>query len=159
MAGFKADEAVAKLEWDFRPWVDASGVSPEPSDVALELFQRNYNNNIQAARRTTLSRAALMDQDSGKKTAEEIREELKAWASYNWDEAVDASAELLDGALEKDTARQLHLRLATLISELTGECPATEQIMGLPVRIRSAYIGWFVGQVSNPEGVAVGTSY
>lgn len=38
MAGFKADEVVQKLEWDFRPHVDASGVVPEPSTEKVGTF-------------------------------------------------------------------------------------------------------------------------
>jgi hypothetical protein len=39
MAGYKADEVVEKLEWDFTPFVpDAKGVVPEPSTEQVGAF-------------------------------------------------------------------------------------------------------------------------
>jgi hypothetical protein len=40
MAGFNASKAVDKMEWDFRPYVDAKGVIPEPTDEQLARFQK-----------------------------------------------------------------------------------------------------------------------
>lgn len=36
--GFNADTVVQKLEWNFRPHVEASGVSPEPSTEKVGAF-------------------------------------------------------------------------------------------------------------------------
>jgi len=156
--GFKAAEAVSKLEWDFRPYVDAFGVSPEPTGQSLWLFQQNYNNVISAARRTAVSRAAVLAEEFETSTAEERRAEAEKWAGLSWDEAIAESARILEGALGTDMSEQVHSRLATLVDELTGSCPSSDQIMALPGRTRSAYLGWFVGQVSDPEGLTVGMS-
>lgn len=40
MAGFKAQEAVEELAYDFRPYAEEHGVIPEPSSKQLEKFQR-----------------------------------------------------------------------------------------------------------------------
>lgn len=148
--GFKAQGAVPALEWDFRPYVDASGVSPEPSGTAMFTFQQNYTNAVQAAKRQTLSRGALADQKT-ERSADEMREELQKWASYSFEEAIEESGQLLESIVGTKYAQELIERIAGLIDELTGGCPNRQQILDLPGRIRSTYIGWFVGEVSNPE--------
>ncbi len=42
MSGFDAAEFVEPLDWSFRPHVDASGTTPEPSDRQLAKFARDF---------------------------------------------------------------------------------------------------------------------
>jgi hypothetical protein len=154
---FKAEEAVPKLEWDFRPYVDAHGVSPEPSGTALFAFQQNYNNTLQAYRRNAVAKAAVRDREEKNLGPEEIQAEIDRWAAMTWESAIEESARLMDEALGADAADELNTRVATLVAELTGDCPNVEQIMALPGRVRSVYFGWFVGQVSDPEALTAGT--
>lgn len=150
--GFKAEEAVDKLEWDFRPYVDAFGVSPEPSGQALWLFQQNWVHTADAARRTAVSRAAVRDKEERGRTSEQVQEEIARWAGLTWDEAIEETSKMMSGTYAEVNSEELHRRMATLIDELTKGCPNTEQIMGLPGRNRAAFLGWFFGQVSDPEG-------
>jgi hypothetical protein len=43
MTGFKASEAVPELAYDFRPFVEAHGVVPEPSQPAMKQFSKAMN--------------------------------------------------------------------------------------------------------------------
>jgi hypothetical protein len=149
--GFKAEESVPKLEWDFRPYVDAHGVSPEPSGTALWTFNRNWTNITDAARRTAVSRAAARDQADRERSGDEARAELDKWAGLTWDEAVRETDKLMSGIYGEIDQEQLHHRLASLVDELTAGCPTSDQIMQLPGRVRATYLGWFVGEVTNPE--------
>lgn len=149
--GFKADDAVPKLEWDFKPWVDASGVSPEPSSIAQFTFIQNYNNTLEGARRKAMALAAVDAEKHKEMPTEALRAELETWSKYSWAEAIEESGRLLDGILGKDATEELNQRVANLIGEVTENCPSAEQVMSLPGRVRSAYIGWLVGQLSDPE--------
>jgi hypothetical protein len=155
--GFKADEAVLKLEWDFKPYVDAAGVSPEPSGTSLFVFQRNWYNTIEAMRRTAVARAAKQDEKIRGLTPDRVKEEVGKWGQMSWDEAIEESAQLMSGALGDDVGEELHRRLSGLVAELTENSPSQEQIMELPGRVRAAYLGWFIGQVGDPESGAVAT--
>jgi hypothetical protein len=150
--GFKATEATSKLEWDFRPYLDAHGVSPEPSGTALWTFQQNWTNTANAARRTAVSRAALLDKEEQKKSSDEIAAELADWAAMDWEQAVQATADMMGGLYGEVNLDELHGRLAALVDSVTGSCPSQEQIMALPGRVRAAYLGWFAGELTDPEG-------
>lgn len=155
--GFKAEDAVPKLEWDFRPWVDAHGVSPEPSGVALFTFQQNWFNVTQAFRRTVEARARQQAEELSHRTTEELADEMSRWAMLTWDEAIEETDKLLSGPLGREAGDELHRRLAGLVATVTGDCPDAEQIMALPGRTRSAFLGWFMGQVTDPEFGAAAT--
>jgi hypothetical protein len=150
--GFKAEEATSKLEWDFRPYLDAHGVSPEPSGTALWVFQQNWTNISNAARRTAVSRAAMLDQQDKEKSKDEIAAELADWAAMDWEQAVKATGDLMSGLYGEVNLDELHGRLAAQADSVTGGCPSQEQIMGLPGRVRAAYLGWFAGELTDPEG-------
>lgn len=150
--GFKATEATSKLEWDFRPYLEAQGVSPEPSGQALWVFQQNWTNITDAARRTAVSRAAMVDKESKDKGTEAITTELARWAGLTWDEAIEETAKLMGGMYGEISHEELHGRLAEQVDEVTGSCPSRDQIMALPGRVRAAYLGWFAGELTNPEG-------
>lgn len=151
MSGFKAETAVEKLEWDFRPYIEARGVSPEASGTKIWTFQQNWSNVTSAARRTAISRAALRDKEDRERSAEAIESEFSKWAGLTWDEAVDETSNLMAGMYGEVNQEELHERLAKLVDEVTDGCPNTEQIMALPGRVRASYLGWFVGQVASPE--------
>jgi hypothetical protein len=154
--GFKAAEAVSQLEWDFRPYVDAHGVSPEPSGLALFAFQQNYFNTTQAFRKSVEARARAQAEELRSRTSEELADEMARWSMLTWDEAIEETDKLLSGSLGKQAGEELHQRLAELVAEVTGGCPSAEQIMDLPGRVRSGYLGWFIGQVTDPEFEAAG---
>jgi hypothetical protein len=46
--GFQAEDVVEKLEWDFRPYVDASGVAPEPTTEQVLHFAETLRDILKA---------------------------------------------------------------------------------------------------------------
>lgn len=46
--GFKADKVVKKLEWDFRPFLDEHGTTPEPTDDQVIELQEQQRANLES---------------------------------------------------------------------------------------------------------------
>lgn len=125
--GFKAKDAVAKLDFDFgyedpTGWVDGpKGVTPEPSVAQVRHFRYRLRE---------LSGATSED-----------REELeKALAEMSEEEFAARDEEFLDE-----------------IAAVTSGQPSREDIAALPHRLQQAYIGSLVGDLFTPEAHAGGT--
>lgn len=126
MAGFKAAEAVEKLDYDFtdlgKPELDGvKGTTPEPSSAQV----RHMRWRIQQ-----ITQAASADQDDLSQRLSEMSE----------DEFAERDEELI-----------------AAIAEVTSGQPTREEIDLLPHRVQQAYIGWLLGQLTDPEPKAAGT--
>lgn len=156
--GFKADDAVPALEWDFRPFVDAHGVSPEPSNKAIYQFNQQFRSTVDAVLRV---KKALIQQEIKKlegRPPEELEAELAKWAKLEWQEATDLMLTEISSVMPSEEVLAIADRQCELVAELLQNCPTKEQISGLPGRIKAAYLGWIVGQVMSPELAAVDTN-
>lgn len=157
--GFKADDAVPKLEWDFTKYVaGAKGVSPEPSNMALLSFSIRMKSLGESELRTKRSQALLAAKELDGRSAEEKHAEVERWAAM--DPGV-GPAEILAELMEyvpPEEGERIATEQAKLVAEVFDNCPTVDQIMALPGRIRMAYIGWVAGQLMNPEFGAAGTN-
>lgn len=123
MGGFNAETVVEKLEWSFKPFVDAAGVIPEPSDKLVDVFWAELGRITKTTSRT------------------EAVEKLGAL-----DDAADdeTDAELAEAA-------EIGQKTAAVFADLCQQCPTLEQIQGLPTRQKAAFYHWVCGQLVNPE--------
>lgn len=158
MAGFKADEAVEKLEWDFTRYNGGRGVSGEPSHEALVRFQRKYGAFVEALRRYGQAIQLREQKRLDAMSEEERRAELERLAASSFED-LRAEAWEQGMALLPDEERAGRVREMTeMVAEVFENNPSVEQIEKLPGRVRAAYFGWVVGQLINPESGAVGTN-
>lgn len=154
--GFVADKVVEPLAWDFTTYGGGQGVSPEPTTQQIERYFRRQRNIVEALLRI---QTAEMDKESSrltKLTPEQAQAEVQRWAELTHEEAFEIlETELAAGHTPE--GEKLHRKYSELIAETTHDCPNLDQLMALPHRIRTAYFGWFTGQLINPEPVAAGT--
>lgn len=125
---FKAEDAVEPLNWDFRPYVDAHGTTPEPSDGQVEAMNK-------ALRDATVAVTGEdFDPDDRKVMARIFGKltdvQLKAMATANLD----------------------------AIILVTGDCPSRKQIDGLPFRFKQLYMKSLVRDINDPELPATATT-
>lgn len=143
--GFKAEEAVEPLDWDFNPYVEAKGTIPEPSDRQVSKFLRRYQRTVQDVVR--LSQQQLAD-------AQNLTDEERAARRAELPQTVAECVTAMQ-ALEADEDTQ---RLADLMIEMTAEVcsgsPGEDVLRQVPFRVRGMFFGWLVGELSNPEGAA-----
>lgn len=149
--GFKAQEAVSALDWDFNPWVKARGTTPEPSNREITTFIRDYNLLLESVRRTQLAKLdkAKSEINESEEVAGNREQELARWAEMSWEQGLEALEAELEAENQGD-GEELALKLAEMVAKVAHDTPTVDQIMGLPGRIRAAYFGWFVGQM-RPE--------
>lgn len=157
--GFKADEAVSKLEWDFTAYVPgAKGTSPEPSTEALLEFNLSMRALAEAEVRVRKSQMMQEAERLNGRSKEDKLAEVERWAALS---SEAGTAEILDelvSIVSIEDGVRLARRQADLVSGVLQNCPTADQIMGLPMRVRSAYMGWIAGQLMSPELGAVGTN-
>lgn len=124
--GFKAQDAVEALEFDFNPHVNASGVVPEPTSDQIDEF------------RTTLA-AAYQDLGLDPETLNAATGE-------------GGIGPVLEhfGAIMASTSN-LETKVAKAVAVLCSGSPTEEQILALPYRVRQAFLGWMTGTFFNPE--------
>lgn len=150
--GFKAEDAVPKLEWDFTAYVSgAKGVSPEPSTDALLEFNLSMRALAEAELRVKKSMVLMETDKLNERSKEEKQAEVERWASLDFEGgSIEVLAELAQFVSVEEGVR-LARRQAELVAKLLQDCPTADQIMGLPMRIRTAYMGWVAGQLMDPE--------
>lgn len=154
--GFDAKEAVPALDWDFRPYVEASGTTPEPSNQEIVRYMTRVRSIIEAARRTAMAQIEDETERAKKMTEEELDAVRARWAGVGWKEGV----EILEAEIPLDASAQgqeMVRAMAENVEKMSKGSPTADQIMGLPGRIRSQYLGWLTGQLTDPESQAVGT--
>lgn len=154
MAGFDAGSAVEPMDWDFSKFGAGKGTIPEPSDVEIEKFMRKYQ-----VLATQVMRSAEVQ------TNEELRELVEQRAKEadpNNPTAPLTVAESLEVMKTVDLsgvkATEISDAMLELVLTVTKGMPGREQILALPNRIRGAFYGWLIGQLTNPDfSVAAGT--
>jgi hypothetical protein len=128
-----ADE-IEELSFDFRPFVDAHGVVPEPSSARIKNFQKTLRKLFGPAFQ------AIADAE-GKTQQELIKSAMEAS-----DEEVDAKADETEESLLRACAA------------LCGDSPSYDQLVQLPYRGQRVFLGWLVGKFLNPESQAPATN-
>lgn len=149
--GFNAAEVVPKLEYDFRPHVNAHGVTPEPSGEKQAEFVTRFHNLMLSIQRVGMARIEAERERVDKLTEEERQAQLDQWAGLSWDQAlamIEADSNVNQDMGDPETSAR---QMAELVEEMSAGAPSADEIMQLPGRIRSAYFGWIVGQLSDPE--------
>jgi hypothetical protein len=134
--GFSASGAVIELAWDLRPYVDAHGVAPEPSQAKLNAYA-----------------------DAMAGVFGDLGLDLKPTATEaELNEAVEARfAAELEGASMVDARKKIEAlnelvrkrRVAASVAVCAGK-PTAKQVSDLPPRVRDAFLGWVAGWAMDP---------
>lgn len=148
MAAFDAGNIVAAMDWDFSKFGAGKGTIPEPSDIEMERFLRNYTKLM-----TSFSAAAIGSvspkngedgEDSDKPKILSLDEAIELMKS------VDITADYVSPKISE--------AMLELVLQITKGSPNREQIVSLPQRIRGAFYGWLLGQLTSPDFIpAAGT--
>lgn len=125
MAGFDASGVVEPLDYNFMPYIQAKGTTPEPSDARIEAFVKGL-------------------QEITKKY--QGRLELPEDAQRN-PEALFAAMDNLDASAITEVAEEM----AALYAELCSDQPSAHEIQSLPLRVRSKFFQYLQREVINPE--------
>lgn len=126
--GFKAEDAVEQLDYDFNPYVRAKGVIAEPSSDQIDTF------------RTSIAAAY---QEMG------LDPELLQSAVAGGGEAGASMLEHFSEIMESTTG--VEAKIARAVSVLCDGSPTEEQISALPHRVKALFLGWMTGTFFNPE--------
>lgn len=140
--GFKAQDAVAALEWNFRPFVDASGTSPEPSDQAINRFRRRYFRVIEAIKGEGMAALQKMEESADQPVAPAVtlRDGLATMEAF-----------LTEPDADFEKLQEVTAEISKAVAEVCSDSPNFEQIEALPSRPRQMFFGWIVGQLLLPE--------
>ena len=125
---FKAETAVAPLDYDFRPFVDCHGTTPEPSDKAIRRFQMDM---------TSATKSAMAGKDVDITNAEKV------------------VAFILN--MEEEDYEKVNELMIEATAKITAGMPSQEQIAALPGRIQRAYMLSLQHDLVNPEPGSVAT--
>lgn len=125
---FDAADAVKALDYKFMPYVDAKGVTPEPSDDQIRKMNIKLRSAVTAV------------------TGEEFDPEDR--------KAVAAAF----GKLTEDQLAKIDEHTLDAIVVVTGSQPSRDEIAALPYRIKRKYIASLIGDLNDPEGSATATS-
>lgn len=115
MAKFNAATAVEAVEYDFKPYVDAEGIIPEPSKEQVETFFDRIKNMHRLVAR--------------------VERDITNAAEVSNEELEKVVAELPEGEINK-----MKSELSIYIADLTSNQPTVEQIDGLPYRVFTAFM-------------------
>lgn len=128
MPKFKAADALEPLEFDFRPYSDAQGEVPEPTDDLVAAFYVGLANTL----KITLGDERLEGFDLNR--PEDIGR--------------------LFTTLSADEHKQLYTAMLDLHAEVCGGSPSTDDVAALPYRLRQAFYGavqgWLRPEASRP---------
>jgi|SRR5215469_2963438 len=126
MPAFDAGTVVEALDWDFtKAGVKAKGTVPEPSDKKIGQFLDGLKKLYEDAQKSGL---AVEGDD------------------LSPSQMVEALNSLTGEAFEKFMADT-----AALFAQLCSDRPSTEQLLGLPLRVRAHFYAWLQTEVINPE--------
>lgn len=146
MAGFDAGNVVEPMDWDFTKFGGGKGTIPEPSDVEMERFLRKYRTLMGAVRDEALASVEQAEQEA-KAEAEGARR------GVTLEEARQLMAEIDLTDEGSEFARRVSEQMLDIVVGITKGSPSREQISALPNRIRGAFFGWLVGQLTDPDFV------
>jgi len=139
VAAFDAGSVVEPLTWNFaslkdpagKPYVDKSGVVREPTDRQLADYLAGIKKLIKEFRGKLPD-----DLMTGTATPAELTS------------AVDD--------LDPETVTQFHAGLAAVVADLCSGTPSKDDLLGLPIRIRSVFYTWLQQEVMAPEAAPGG---
>lgn len=132
MPTFDASASVEALDYDFSAVPDypkklkAKGTVKEPSDARIGAFLDGLKNMVSDARKDGIDFDIPEDA-----TADEMMAALDTLTG-------DAFVAMMD-------------RTAKMFAELLSESPSHEQLMALPLRVRTEFYNWIMKQVVRPE--------
>lgn len=142
--GFNAESVVEPMDWDFTKYGAGKGTIPEPSDREVERFLKKYQVLIsQTLRSAELRAAEQLDEAISEAAGGDEKRLLTLAESVAVMSRID-SDELLSGPEAAEA-------LVGLFASITKGQPSKEQMMQLPHRIRGAFYGWVMGQLTNPD--------
>ena|SRR5215472_8733624 len=123
------------LDWDFHGFgVPAKGTIPEPSDKSIGHFLDGLKRLYEQAAESGLPTEETAEADPAEMIAALHRLTGDAYVKFMSD-------------------------LAGLFSQLCGRTPNKEQLLKLPLRVRTKFYGWIQDEVVNPEaGTGAGTA-
>lgn len=124
MAGFKAEGVVEPLDFDFKPYVNASGTIPEPTDKQISDFLKSL-----------------------KTVATDVQKDLPADLDMNDPASLLGALDDLDPEVMDSLAG----KLGGIYAALCSATPTEQQIADLPPRIRNIFFNWLQQEVMNPE--------
>jgi hypothetical protein len=127
MAGFQAEGVVDPLDYDFKPYVKASGTIPEPTDKQVGEFLSGI-----------------------KKIIKDMEAEVPSDIDPADTAAILAAIDDLDPA---KTIEQM-ARMCKVYADLCSGTPTEQEIADLPMRIRSIFFQWLQSEVMSPEAAA-----
>jgi len=124
---FDASKTVSALEYNFAPFQDVKGCTPEPSTDAVRHFL------YETGRLADEAVGGGTEGDSDEAIAEKIR-------TMTEEDYTAIAEEILD-----------------LTAELTQGEPSRDEIAALPHRIQRAYMAWLRKELTDPEAPSAGT--
>jgi hypothetical protein len=124
LAGFKAEGVVEALDYDFKPYVKASGTVPEPTDRQIADFLGDMK--------------ALL---------KEVEGDLPK--DVNLDDPGSILAAMED--LDTEVTIKMTGKMCGVYSKLCSGTPTEKQIQDLPPRIRQIFFNWLQTEVMSPE--------
>lgn len=117
---------IVQLDYDFRPYVNASGRTPEPTEDMIYDFQVKIRDTAKLLGRDDI------DPDDRVATVKFLR------------------------SLSKDDMKKVNQEIFTALAELTQGRPSFDDMMSLNTqayRLGQAYVGSLMGDLLNPKGV------
>lgn len=130
MAGFKAEEVIEELSYDFGKY-GGEGVTPEPSSAKIIAFQKA----VRAIVAPTVVEQAKAE-ERGKVTVAQLEE-----AMANIDKGSEETAKILDDIL-------------AAVAKVCSNKPSLTELRALPFRLQQHFIGYisglFLGETPTP---------
>lgn len=139
MAGFVSGEAVKPLDYDFSAHGGPTGVVPEPSSEAMNRFLHDIG-TITQKMLDKRGEGDLVDQSNPASV-------IAAMAQMDEKEAKAADGAMLDAVARLCGARCVKGRWQ-------GGSPTRAELGALPARVGQAFVGWIMGELFRPEGLA-----
>lgn len=124
MAGFKAEGVVDALEYDFRPYVNAHGITPEPTDRQISQFLKDIQEIVKSARK-------------------DVPQDIPG------DDPVAVLKALDD--MDPDAVVAVMGTMCEAYSALCTGTPSGQEIADLPLRVRQIFFNWLQSEVLFPE--------
>lgn len=125
---FNAEIDVPKLDWNFAPYLNASGVVPEPTDDEI--------NDMNAALRKVTS--GLLGED--------------------FDPTDQKSMARLAAKVTDDQLTEMKTAQIDALTIVTKNSPSKADLASIPPRVRMAFVKWLLGELNDPEGGKAATS-
>lgn len=117
MAGFNASTAVEALDYDFRPFVEAHGVVPEPSTDQITVYRK-----------------AIMDM------FEEMIPEGLDDENQKTVDMIHKVVQFLGSDRSEEQEKILHV-----LADVCSDKPSYDELSALPYRHQQAFAGWVSG--------------